>query len=160
MTYETLKRAATGVRQLVQRQLAQKSVQSFASSGGGTVRKTWRTLGFFLEDVYDRCLVYELLVVRRMEVCVLRVYWENPLSILYARKFSTLGSTAPAALTEASRVFIASAGEIRPPAGDAPSTTTMIASMPRALRGLFSKALSPVPPPVDLDGTPEAEPPP
>ncbi len=122
------------------------------------VKKSWRTVGFFLENTAEQRLVYEILLVPLRKVCVLRVYWEQPLTVLYARKFSTRANEPSVALHEASRIFVASAGEIRTSLGDSERMSGMIGKMPKSIQSLLTKVLVPVPPPVDLEAIQDAEP--
>lgn len=158
MNFKALKKAVDVECFRIRQEPRSGAVQSYTLSGGGTLKKTWQTAGFFLEDGGDRRLVYELLHVRARKVCVLRVYWDEPLTILYALKFSTIAPIVSGACAEASRIFVASAREIRPSARDSEPTTAMIAKMPRGIRGLLSRVLSPIPPPVDLEAIQESEP--
>ncbi len=149
MKLGTMKNMVESEHRLVRANPGCEAIQSYSLSGGGIFRKTWRTTGFFLEDRRDRRLVYELCHLPVGKVSVLRVYWDEPLTFLFAVKFSTPGPRDCDVFGQASRIFVDSAREVRPRLRTSePQTAGMIH---RFIHGLFSRLLSPVPPPIDLE---------
>jgi hypothetical protein len=160
MNYRSIKDIVKAEFRRVQQEPRLRSAQSYTSCGGGLIKKTWRTAGYFLEVTAENRLVFETLFVPAINVCVVRVYFEQPLKFLYTRKFSTCESIASAALHEASQIYIDSASKIHIPDDASVRMSEMVKKAPKGIRAMLSKAMVPIPPPVDLEKVQEAAPPP
>jgi hypothetical protein len=121
---------------------ALSSLHFYRHSGGQG--SSWRTVGFYLDISSDNRLVLEALYLSRLTTCVVRVYQESPLEIVFARKFSLDGDPRADLLHLATETF----GRRLPV--DLPAQERVPASL-----GLeVAQAMLPVPPPVDVTAVP------
>jgi hypothetical protein len=123
----------------------EEAVRFYSSSGGNM--NPWHTAGMYVHLDGANRLVLEALHFKKLDACVVRVFVETPLNILYARK--CFGDIVPCntLVSEATSILLAeiptspqSAAAFDPPGG-------------LGLKG--STALLPVPPPVKIADIPE-----
>ncbi len=101
----------TVLEQIVSR--ARKSVESSDRDGelksytkaGGQSERGWRVAGFYASDTADSRLVFEALHYEIPAICIIRVYREHPLEILFARKWAGDISRFENAVENAATVF-------------------------------------------------------
>lgn len=134
------------------------SVESGARDGelkpykqaGGQSRRGWRVAGFYAFDTAESRLVFEALHYEAPAICVVRVYRESPLEVLFARKWSGELSRFELAAGEAAAVFRAAlpAAPISSQEADGD-----LGEMPLSAeeRELILGALQPIPPPCNMD---------
>ena len=58
------------------------------TKAGGQAGGGWRVAGFYAADVHDSRLVFEALHYTSPAICIVRVYREQPLEVLFARKWA------------------------------------------------------------------------
>jgi hypothetical protein len=125
------------------------------TKAGGQAGRGWQVVGFYAFDTGDSRLVFEALYYQTPGVCVIRVYRENPLEILFARKWSGDTSRFTLAVAAAADIF-RSALPVEPaPNHDADASLDDI-PLPAEDRQLIADALKPIPPPCDLDAIEKA----
>jgi len=101
----------TVLEQIVSR--ARKSVESTDRDGelkpytkaGGQSGSGWRVAGFYASDTADSRLVFEALHYETPAICIIRVYREHPLEVLFARKWAGDISRFENAAENAAKVF-------------------------------------------------------
>jgi hypothetical protein len=120
------------------------------SRAGGQSGRGWRVAGFYASETAESRLVFEALHYETPAICVLRVYREIPLNVLFARKWSGDISRFEIAAGAAATVF-------REALPDTPLPSLEVDDgldeMPMSAedRELISSALLPVPPPCNPD---------
>ena len=119
------------------------SLRLYRHSGGQG--PSWRTTGAYLNISDENRLILEALYLQGIDTCVVRVYEENPLRVLYARKFSVDISSCMQIIDYAFAVFQQHLPSKLPVQPDA-----HVPLEPRVAR-----ALQPIPPPVRVADVPD-----
>ena len=134
------------------------NLRQYAKSGGAETPNPWCASGYALMRPDGTRLVYEALALKGRGVCVLRVYWDDPLRILHASKIATASTALNRVISDVARVFsrevdrLESSVTVQETAPDTPLPVADELSEAREL------AFFPVPPPIDLGDIPDAEP--
>ena len=129
-------------------------LKPYAKAGGHSERG-WRVAGFYAFDTAASRLIFEALHYEVPGICVIRVYRENPLEVLFARKWSGDASRFRFAVDAAAGIFRSAL-----PTEPAPDHTAEAGlddiPLPEEDRQLIADALKPIPPPCDLVAIEEA----
>jgi hypothetical protein len=151
----------TVLEQIVSR--ARKSVESSDRDGelkpytnaGGQSGRGWRVAGFYASDTADSRLVFEALHYETPAICIIRVYREHPLEVLFARKWAGDILRFEIAAENAATVFRAAL-----PATALPACVDEegVADMPLSAedRERLLSVLQPLPPPCNPNGIDDA----
>jgi len=115
-----------------------QALQFYRHSGGEG--PSWRTAGIFLDISTDARLVLEALYLPKDDVCVFRIYRNNPLDVSFAAKrrlqADACRDLADRALVEFQRRL--------------PATLPPQSRVPRSFGAGVAQRMLPVPPPVNL----------
>jgi hypothetical protein len=137
---ESVKRSASGLK--VVRAGISPSLRLYRHSGGRG--PSWRTAGAYLSIADENRLVLEALYLQQIDTCVVRVYQESPLKVLYARKFGVSAPSCAQIMDSAFAVF----------AQHLPSRLPMQPDAHESLGPKVERALLPIPPPVNVADVP------
>ncbi|MDB6053943.1 MAG: hypothetical protein JWN25_1466 [Verrucomicrobiales bacterium] len=142
---------------------SRKSIESSPRDGelkaytreGGQNGRGWRVAGFYAYDSAQSRLVFEALHYETPSLCLIRVYRENPMAVLFAKKWSGNIAKFEIAAVEAASVFRAALPTAYLPDG---TVDDSLEDMPLSQedRELISAALLPIPPPCNPDAIEEA----
>jgi hypothetical protein len=82
------------------------ALRSYRIQGGDEAAQPWHVAGFYAYEGKNKRLVFEALYLKLLDTCVVRVFRENRLNILYARK--AVGDTGKlsAKVCEAAELFL------------------------------------------------------
>jgi N-glycosylase/DNA lyase len=145
----------TEIERLVEEQLASLSAEpgianalrSYRVQGGEETDHRWRVAGFYAYETKNKRLVLEALYLQSLDTCVIRVFREARLNILYARK--SVGDVAKlsALILDAAGLFLLHLKKSLPlqiAERDYDRVSKLVGQS-------VSQALSPIPPPVNLE---------
>jgi hypothetical protein len=111
-------------------------------SAGGSARK-WKVAGIYATARNDARCVLEVFVHAEDDLCVVRVYQDDPLTFHYAFKTTTGLESATCLVREAAEIF---RGLVPSDAKNASET-----DIPEELGPNMIDALAPIPPPITLE---------
>src|SRR5262249_20062613 len=120
------------------------------TKAGGQSGRGWRVTGFYASDTAESRLVFEALHYEKPGICVVRVYRENPLEVLFARRWSGDMSKFELAIKAAAAAFRAALPVTPVPNHDVDDGLGEMPLSPED-RELISSALQPIPPPCNPD---------
>ena len=135
-------------------------LQKYSRSGGVQTENPWRATGLFLARPDHNDLVCEALLLSAQNLCVLRVYWENPLNVVYAAKCSMISTVLSEAVSAATDAFSTQLDGIPNCSKNELAALSENLAVPEELWEALALATYPVPPPLRLDDIPDAEQPP
>jgi hypothetical protein len=120
------------------------ALRSYRRRGGDDTDNPWHVAGCYTNETKDERLVLEAFYLPSHDTCVVRVFRETPLEILYARK--SIGDITKLAviLDEAAAQFLLHLKNAVP----LQSTESGFGLIGKLLG--ITEALAPIPPPVDL----------
>jgi hypothetical protein len=125
------------------------------TKAGGVSGRGWSVTGFYTRETDESRLVFEALHYELPELCLIRVYRENPLEILFARKWCGDMARFEQTVAKAAMVFRA-ALPIRPLPSDDFEEGLEDIPLSAEDRELLSSVLTPIPPPCNPDAIEEA----
>ena len=145
----------TEIERLVEEQLAALSAEpdianalrSYRLQGGDETDHRWRVAGFYAYQAKNQRLVLEALYLQSLDTCVIRVFREARLKILYARKSVADVAKLAALILDAAGLFLLHLTKSLPlqlAERDYDLVSKLVGES-------VSQALSPIPPPVDLE---------
>jgi hypothetical protein len=120
----------------------------YSSSGN-----TWKTAGFYTKLNFESRLVFEICLHEKLDSPVVRVFKENPLEIVFARKFFQ-ETGLHKAVEQAGNAFI-SLLPIESVFQPEPEDSLDDLPFSEEEKQLLKNALNPIPPPMDLKTIPE-----
>src|SRR5712664_263021 len=88
LDFSSLKQMVFQARKSASSAARDGELKPYTKAGGKNSGRGWRVAGFYASDTADSRLVLEGLHYERPGLCVIRVYRENPLQVLFARKWS------------------------------------------------------------------------
>jgi hypothetical protein len=125
------------------------------TKAGGQAGRGWRVAGFYVPDKAESRLVFEGLHYETPAICVVRVYRENPLEVLFARKWAGDISRFEIAAGAAATAFYAALPTAPVTSQDGDDSLEKMPLSPEE-RELISSVLQPIPPPCNLAAIEEA----
>jgi hypothetical protein len=122
------------------------TLRSYRIRGGDKAAQPWHVAGFYAYEGKNKRVVFEALYLEAPDTCVVRVFREFPLKVLYARK--AVGDIAKfsSRLCEAADLFLLQLQ--KPPAVQLFERDH--GRISKLLGQSLSQTLSPIPPPVSL----------
>jgi hypothetical protein len=126
-------------------------IRQYSGSGGIQTARSWNTAGLYTQENSNSRFVLEVLSVPSKNICVVRIYHDEPLEILFARKLMNGLDALPEVLHNASDVF-SNALRLLLTKNNI-DLKGMVDEMSLSVdhNKLLTQALSPVPPPCNLN---------
>lgn len=122
------------------------ALRSYRRQGGEETENPWQVVGLYGYESKHERLVLEAFYLASHDTCVVRVFRENPLEILYARKAVNDLTRLAAVLDEAAAQFLLHLKNAVP----LQTSQAGYGRLDRLLGKSFSRAMAPIPPPIDL----------
>jgi hypothetical protein len=122
------------------------ALRSYRRHGGEETENPWQVAGLYAYESKDARLVLEAFYLTSHDTCIVRLFREAPLEILYARK-------SVSDLTKLAAVLDEAAGQFLLHLKNAVPLQTSEAGYGLAARlfgKVFSQAMAPIPPPINL----------
>lgn len=82
------------------------ALRSYRIQGGDEAAQPWHVAGFYAYEGKNKRLVLEVLHLKLLDTCIVRVFRENRLNILYARKAIGDVGKLTARVSEAAELFL------------------------------------------------------
>jgi hypothetical protein len=123
------------------------ALRSYRIRGGDEAAQPWRVAGFYAYEGKNKRLVFEALYLKALDTCVVRVFRESRLKILYARKAVGDIANLSSQLCEAAELFLL---QIQKPLA-LQLFERDYGRISKLLGKSVTQALSPIPPPVSLE---------
>jgi len=135
------------------------TLKRYQGSGGTEGSHPWKTTGFYANVKPSSRLVLEALLPESSGVCVVRVYLERPVEILFARKAPNNGAGLKDVLEDASRRFLTALPVTGMGTREMRDLHKVLGSLPLSSeqQQLLVAVLNPIPPPFDPDEIPTLE---
>ncbi|HPS00479.1 MAG TPA: tetratricopeptide repeat protein [Candidatus Sumerlaeota bacterium] len=130
-------------------------LRRYSNSGGELTGNPWFTAGLLLLRPDDNKLVCEADLVSSLNLCVFRVYWENPLDIVHAFKCSVTSEKFPQVIRAAIDAFSAQISKLQVCTQEDLKGVMEGASVSEPMKKYYEMATVPIPPPLDLDDVPD-----
>jgi hypothetical protein len=123
------------------------ALRSYRIRGGEEAAQPWHVAGFYAYEGKNKRLVFEALYLEALDTCVVRVFQESRLKILYARKAVGDIGKLSSRLCEAADVFLL---QLQRPL-EIQLFERDYGRISKLLGQSVCQALSPIPPPVSLE---------
>ena len=144
----------TKIERLVKRQATALSAEpaignalrSYRRQGGEETENPWQVAGLYGYESKNERLVLEAFYLASHDTCVVRVFRESPLEILYARKAVNDLTRLAAVLDEAAAQFLLHLKNAVP----LRTSEAGYGLADRVFGKVFSQAMAPIPPPINL----------
>ena len=130
------------------------NVTRYTSFGGGDGVPSWKTVGFYARTAADARLVCEALHEEQRSAAVIRVFREGTADPVFARKWAGEDARFCDAVERATDTFAQALPAV--PFPEEPAYDTSWIPLSDEQRATLERALSPLPPPLNLAATKEA----
>jgi len=144
----------TEIKRLVKKQATALSAESevadalrsYRRQGGDETENPWQVAGLYAYESKDGRLVLEAFYLTSQDTCIVRVFREAPLEILYARKSVSDVTKLAAVLDEGAAQFLLHLKNAVP----LQASEAGYGFADRLFGRAFSQAMAPIPPPINL----------
>jgi hypothetical protein len=154
ITYSAVEKHITAAFDRIRAERPHHNIVRYNSSGGGDGVPRWKTLGFYARTSADDRLVCEAFHDELRSAALIRVFRENPLQLLFGRKWAGDDGRFCHAVEAAADIF----AQALPaePTREQPADDISWLPIADEERATVRRALSPLPPPFSLAATQDA----